>query len=173
MWLPIVAINHAYDVQAQTVRDWLESAVLHAEALHHDQVLQPRDVGQGHADEVRVKTQCGIVWMAMMVSTRLWLGSVINTRRDQRLITRLVALIATCAIVAPVLVVVDGFRSYVDAVRLDLPLISPLSQLQLMVQRVVILDLVGGRHCFKLSATETWQRSWLVAKNSVQLLGLT
>jgi transposase-like protein len=117
---PIVAIEHAYGFQAQTVRDWLEAAGLHAEALHHDQVLQPRDLGQVQADEIRVKTQCGIVWMAMalMVSTRLWLGGVISTRRDQRLIARLVALIAACAVVAPLLVVVDGFRSYVDAVRL-------------------------------------------------------
>src|SRR3712207_7126455 len=58
----------------------------------------------------RSKTQCGIVWMAMamMVSTRLWLGGVISTRRDQALITRLVQIIAACALVAPLLVVVDG-----------------------------------------------------------------
>jgi transposase-like protein len=117
---PIVAIEQAYGFQAQTVRDWLEAAGQHAEAVHHEQVVQPRDLGHVQADEVRVKTQCGIVWMAMamMVSTRLWLGGVISTRRDQPLITRLVALIAACAVVAPLLVVVDGFRSYVDAVRL-------------------------------------------------------
>jgi transposase-like protein len=117
---PIVAIEHAFGLQSQTVRDWLEAAGLHAEAVHHHQVVQPRDLGQVQADEVRVKTQCGIVWMAMamMVSSRLWLGGVISTRRDQQLIRRLVALIAACAVVAPLLVVVDGFRSYVDALRL-------------------------------------------------------
>ncbi len=116
---PIVAIEHAYGIQAQTVRDWLEAAGRHAEAVHHDQVLQPRDLGQVQADEVRVNTQCGIVWMAMamMVSTRLWLGGVISTRRDQHLITRLVALIAAGAVIAPLLLVVDGFTSYVDAFR--------------------------------------------------------
>jgi transposase-like protein len=116
---PIVAIEHAYGIQAQTVRDWLEAAGHHAEALHHDLVVQPRDLGQVQADEVRVKTQCGIVWMAMamMVSTRLWLGGVISTRRDQALITRLVSMIAACAIVAPLLLVVDGFTSYIDAFR--------------------------------------------------------
>ena len=117
---PIVAIEHAFGIQAQTVRDWLEAAGQHAEALHHDQVVQPRDLGQVQADEVRVKTQCGVVWMAMalMVSTRLWLGGAISTRRDQRLITRLVALIAAAAIVAPLLLVVDGFASYIEAFRL-------------------------------------------------------
>ncbi len=55
--------------------------------------------------------------MALMVSTRLWLGGAISTRRDQRLLTRLVALIAAAAVVAPLLLVVDGFASYVDAFR--------------------------------------------------------
>lgn len=116
---PIVAIEHAFGVQAHTVRDWLEAAGEHAETVHHHQVLQPRDLGQVQADEVRVKTQCGIIWMAMamIVSTRLWLGGVISTRRDHHLITRLVALIAACAVVAPLLLVVDGFKSYIDAFR--------------------------------------------------------
>ena len=70
---PIVAIEHAFGVQAQTVRDWLDAAGEHAETVHHHQVLQPRGLGHVHADEVRVKTQSGIIWMAMamMVSTRL------------------------------------------------------------------------------------------------------
>ena len=116
---PLVAIEHAFGRQPQTIRDWLEAAGLHAEAVHHQQVVQPRDLGQVQADEVRVKTQCGIVWMAMalMVSTRLWLGGVVSTRRDQALIMRLVQMIAACALVAPLLVVVDGFSSYVEAVR--------------------------------------------------------
>lgn len=116
---PLVALEHAFGLQPQTVRDWLEAAGVHAEAVHHEQVVQPRDLGQVQADEVRVKTQCGIIWMAMalMVSTRLWLGGVISTRRDQALITRLVSPLAACAIVAPLLLVVDGFTSYIEAFR--------------------------------------------------------
>src|SRR5215212_9337862 len=114
---PLVAIEHAFGLQPQTIRDWLEAAGVHAEAVHHAQVVQPRNLGQVQADEVRVKTQCGIVWMAMtmMVSTRLWLGGVISTQRDQRLITRLAQLVAACSLVAPLLLVVDGFRSYIEA----------------------------------------------------------
>ena len=116
---PLVAIEHAFGLQPQTVRDWLEAAGQHAEAVHHDQVVQPRDLGHVQADEVRVKTQCGIVWMALalMVAPRLWLGGAISTRRDQRLVTRVVALIAASAVVAPLLLVVDGFASYIDAFR--------------------------------------------------------
>ncbi len=116
---PLVAIEHAFGLRPQTIRDWLDAAGQHAEAVHHAQVTQPRDLGHVQADEVRVKTQCGIVWMAMamMVSTRLWLGGAISTRRDQRLVTQVVGLIAASAIVAPLLLVVDGFASYVDAFR--------------------------------------------------------
>ncbi len=116
---PLVAIEQAFGLQAQTIRNWLEAAGQHAEAIHHAQVVQPRDLGQVQADEVRVKTQCGIVWMAMalMVSTRLWLGGVISTRRDHALITRLVRMIAACALIAPLLLVVDGFSSYLEAFR--------------------------------------------------------
>ena len=116
---PLVALEHAFGLQPQTLRDWLEAARKHAEAVHHQQVVQPRDLGQVQADEVRVTTQCGSVWLAMalLVSTRLWLGGVISTRRDQVLITRLVSIIAACALVAPLLLVVDGFTSYIDALR--------------------------------------------------------
>jgi transposase-like protein len=116
---PLGAIEPAFGLQPQTIRAWLDAAGQHAEAVHYALVTQPRDLGHVQADEVRVKTQCGIVWMAMalMVSTRLWLGGAISTRRDQHLVTRVVALRAASAIVAPLLLVVDGFASYVDAFR--------------------------------------------------------
>jgi hypothetical protein len=54
-------------------------------------VEQPRDLGQVQADELRVKKQGGIVWMAlaMMVQTRLWLGGEVSAQRDMTLIRRL------------------------------------------------------------------------------------
>lgn len=116
---PVVAIEAAFGVQAHTIRDWGAAAGQHAEAVHHAHVVTRRDLGHVQADELRVKTQCGIVWMAMamMVTTRLWLGGVISTRRDQDLITRLVAIIAACAQCAPLLLLVDGLASYVTAFR--------------------------------------------------------
>jgi len=116
---PVTAIEQAFALQAATIRAWGEAAGLHAEAVHHALVVTPRDLGHVQADELRVKTQCGIVWMAMamMVTTRLWLGGVMSTRRDQALITRLVALIAQCAQGAPLLLLVDGLASYVTAFR--------------------------------------------------------
>jgi hypothetical protein len=82
-------------------------------------VVQPRDLGQVQADEIRAKVQHGILWMAMalMVSTRLWLGGAISPSRDTQLIRRLVTLIRACALPRPLLLAVDGLATYVSAFR--------------------------------------------------------
>lgn len=116
---PIPAIEAAFDVQAQTVRGWVEAAGAHAEAVHQAEVVQPRDLVQVQADEIHVKTQAGVVWMAMamMVSTRLWLGGAVSPHRDRALIARVVALVAACAQWGPLLFVTDGLSTYIDVVR--------------------------------------------------------
>jgi transposase-like protein len=116
---PVPAIEAAYGLQAQTVREWVEASGVHCEAVHHTEVVQERDLVQVQADEIYVKTQAGVLWMAMamMVSTRLWLGGALSARRDRDLIGRLVALVAACASWGPLLFVTDGLVTYIDAVR--------------------------------------------------------
>jgi transposase-like protein len=116
---PLPAVEAAFGFQAQTVREWMQASGQHMEAVHHQLVVQPRDLVQVQADEIRVKTQQGVVWMALalMVATRLWLGGVVSPRRDRDLITRLVTLVAACAQVGPLLFVSDGLSTYVEAVR--------------------------------------------------------
>ena len=116
---PIPAIEVAFDLQTQTVREWLEAAGVHAEAVHHAEVVQRRDLGQVQADEIHVKTQAGVLWMAMamMVSTRLWLGGAVSPHRDRALITRLVEIVAACATYGPLLFVSDGLTTYINVVR--------------------------------------------------------
>lgn len=116
---PVPAIEVAFDLQAQTVRDWVEAAGTHTEAVHQAEVAQERDLAQVQADEIHVKTQAGVLWlaMAMMVSTRLWLGGAGSPHRDRDLIGRLVALVAACASYGPLLFVTDGLSTYIDAVR--------------------------------------------------------
>lgn len=89
-----------------------------AEAVRHAEVVQPRDLVQVQADEIHVKTQAGVLWMALalMVSTRLWLGGAVSPRRDRDLITGLVALVAACASYGSLLFVSDGLSTYIDAV---------------------------------------------------------
>ncbi len=116
---PVPAIEVAFDLQAQTVREWVDAAGTHAQAVHHSEVVQPRDLVQVQADEIHVKTQAGVLWMAMamMVSTRLWLGGTVSARRDRNLIEGLVAMVAACAKCGPLLFVSDGLVTYIAAVR--------------------------------------------------------
>jgi len=116
---PIPAIEVAYGFQAQTVREWVEARETHAEAVHHATVVQPRDLVQVQADEIHVKTQAGVLWMAMamMVSTRLWLGGAVSAHRDRDVIGRLVAIVAACAQWGPLLFVTDGVSTYSDVMR--------------------------------------------------------
>ncbi len=116
---PIPAVEAAFGVQAQTVREWIQASGQHAEAIHHHLVVQERDLVQVQADEIRVKTQQGVVWMALaiMVSTRLWLGDAVSRHRDRDLIAALMAVVAACARWGPLLVVTDGLATYLDVVR--------------------------------------------------------
>jgi hypothetical protein len=87
--------------------------------VHHAQVVQPRDLMQVQADEIRLKTQAGVLWMALalMVTTRLWLGGAISPSRDRSLIECLVAVVAKCASFGPLLFVTDGLKTYIEVVR--------------------------------------------------------
>jgi transposase-like protein len=116
---PIPAIEAAFGFRAQTVREWVEAAGAQSERVHHARLVQPRDLHQVQADEIRLKTQGGVLWMAMalMVSTRLWLGGAVSAHRDRTLIERLVALVARCASFGPLLFVTDGLTTYIDVVR--------------------------------------------------------
>jgi hypothetical protein len=55
--------------------------------------------------------------MAIAVPTRLWLGGVQSPTRDKGLIGALFALVHLCALPLPLLVVVDGFRAYIDVIQ--------------------------------------------------------
>jgi transposase-like protein len=116
---PIPAVEAAYGLQAQTVRARGAAAGAHCEALHQAQVQQPRDLQEVQADELQLKPQRAVLWvaLAMMVTTCLWLGGVVSARRDRALTDRLVALVARGAAFGPLLFVSDGLKSYVDAVR--------------------------------------------------------
>jgi transposase-like protein len=118
---PAQAIVAAFGLDERTVSDWLHKAGGHAQRVH-EQIMsrQKMDLGQAQADEIRVKTQGGVLWMALalMVSTRLWLGGVVSERRDMALARRLAAQMRRIALERPLLLAVDGWRSYVRAFRL-------------------------------------------------------
>jgi hypothetical protein len=91
---PIPAIVAAFGLDVRTVRAWLQKAGQHWQGVHeHFLTHQTLDLGHVQADEIKVKTQSGWLWMAMamMVSTRLWLGGAVSAKRNLVLITELVA----------------------------------------------------------------------------------
>ncbi len=114
---PPVAIEAAFGLQTRTVREWVRASGQHSEAIQGALVEQPHDLQHLQADEIRVKTQSGVLWMAMamMVSTRLWLGGTVSKQRDFSLIVRLAELIGRCARRGALLLSSDGLASYPTA----------------------------------------------------------
>lgn len=99
------------------MQGWVEAAGHHCEQIHEHLVLKPREsLAHVRVDELRVKAHGSIVWLAMaiMVSTRLWLGGAISPSRDTALIRRLVVYVRACTSPEhPLLVATDGLIIYV------------------------------------------------------------
>jgi transposase-like protein/IS1 family transposase len=116
---PLQAIVAAFGFDERTVADWWARSGRQGQAVQEYLVEQPRDLGQVQADELRVKKQGGIVWMAlaMMVKTRLWLGGEVSEQRDMTLIRQLIERVRRCAAHRPLLVCTDGLCSYIRAIR--------------------------------------------------------
>jgi len=118
---PTQAIVAAFSLDERTIANWRERAGLHCLSVHQRLVARPRDLGQVQMDELRVRQQGRVVWMAMalMVSTRLWLGGVVGLSRDSALISSLVEKVRSCAtaLCAGILFCTDGLRAYISAIR--------------------------------------------------------
>jgi IS1 family transposase len=117
---PTQAIVKAYGFDERTVANWLERAGSHSQKVHQTLVVQGKlDLGQVQADEIYVKGVGFRAWMAMalMVSTRLWLGGVVSLKRERALADELMQLVvACCQAFALVLVMVDGWKAYPKAI---------------------------------------------------------
>jgi transposase-like protein len=116
---PIAAIVAAFGLDERTIASWQRRAGKHCHKVHNHLVQQPRDLGQIQADEIRVKHQGGIAWLAMalQVSTRLWLGGIVDAHRDGNLISHLIEQVRRCALYLPLLFCVDGYAAYVSAIQ--------------------------------------------------------
>lgn len=117
---PVQAICRAFMLDERTVRDWHEAASRHCQRLH-EQLIESSQMDLQHvqADELRIKAQGHIVWMALAlcVTTRLWLGGVVSTTRDKALVRTLAFKVRLCALCRPLLIVFDGFSAYIDAFK--------------------------------------------------------
>ncbi len=116
---PVQAIVAAFQLDERTVSDWQHRAAIQCQQVHQHLVEQPRDLQEVQADELRVKRQGAIVWiaLAMHTATRLWLGGTVSEHRDRWLITRLMAQVRRCAVCLPLLLVTDGLAAYGTALQ--------------------------------------------------------
>ena len=116
---PVHALVAALGFDERTGADWWARSGRQGQAVHESLVEHPRALGQVQADELRVKTQGGIVWMAlaMMVKSRLWLGGEGSEQRAMTLIRRLIERVRRCAAHRPLLVCPDGLVASIRAIR--------------------------------------------------------
>ena len=118
---PIQAIVQAFGLDERTVASWRDRAGRHCQKLHHAVVEQGElDLVHVQADEIRVKGRRMIAWMglALMVSTRLWLGGVVSVHRDRSLADRLLRQVrACCRPLQAILVCTDGWAAYPGSIQ--------------------------------------------------------
>jgi len=116
---PLQAMVVAFRVDERTVAAWRRRAGVQGQAVQAHVVEHPRDLGQGQADEIRVKQQGGIVWLAlaMLVRTRLWLAGAVSEQRDRTLMRRLIERVRRGAAPRPLVGCTDGLVSSIRAMR--------------------------------------------------------
>ena len=116
---PVQAIEAAYGLDERTIAHWQHRAGQHCEQVHQHGVERRREVGQVQADELRVKQQGEIVWLAMavQVNTRLGLGGTVAKQRGFALVKSLIEKIRAGTLCRPLLFCTDGFSAYIRAIR--------------------------------------------------------
>src|SRR5947209_9818773 len=118
---PVQAIVQAYGLDERTVASWRDRAGKQCQRVHQALVEQGQvDLVQVQADEIRVKARGMIAWMglAIMVSTRLWLGGVVSRTRDSSLADRLLLQVRACSQAAcALLVCTDGWAAYPKSIK--------------------------------------------------------
>ncbi len=118
---PIQAIVQAFGLDERTVAAWRDRAGQHGKQVHQALVHQGHlDLQHVQADEIRVKGRAMIAWMglAIMVSTRLWLGGVVSLKRDTSLADRLMRQVRACSqAMCALLVATDGWNAYPRSIQ--------------------------------------------------------
>lgn len=117
---PLKAIVKAFGFHEKTVKEWWRRSGEHCRVVHEHIIGGSQlDLQQVQADEIKGKGFGQTFWMAMamMVSTRLWLGGAISHKRNLDLIQALANQIRQIALCREMLLAVDGLSSYVKAFR--------------------------------------------------------
>jgi hypothetical protein len=113
------AIVVAFGFEERTVAAWLARAGRPAQAVQEHWVAQPRALGPVQADEIRVKPQGKISWLAlaMSVGTQLGLAGEVSEQRHLGLVRHLLGRVGRGAARVPLWFCTEGFRAYPRAMR--------------------------------------------------------
>lgn len=115
---PLKAIVSVFEVDERTVADWLHRAGSYAETFHH-QHIQEHELQQVQVDEIRLKMQRQVLWIAMALSvgSRLWLGAVCRVSRDKQLARQIMTCVYNWAKKVPLVIAFDGWSAYPTAAK--------------------------------------------------------
>jgi transposase-like protein/IS1 family transposase len=118
---PIVAIVMAFGLDERTVVNWQKRGAKTAQQVQQQKVEQTRPLNEVQCDELRIRIQGGVVWMAMAIESqsRLWLGGVVSRERDQELLKQLMGIVKACtsALSLGLVIVTDGLNLYPNVIR--------------------------------------------------------
>lgn len=112
---PVQAIVAAFSLDERTIARWQKESGHQCRRLH-EHLVQAGGVLLEHvqADELRIRIVGGVLWLAsaLSVGSRLWLGGVVQVRRDRGLIRSLLQRVRACGAFDALLLCTDGLSSY-------------------------------------------------------------
>jgi transposase-like protein len=112
---PVQAIVASFGLDERTIARWQRESGHQCRRVH-EHLVQAGGVllAQVQADELRIRIIGGVLWLAsaLSVSSRLWLGGVVQIRRDRRLIRLLLERVRACGAFGSLLLCTDGLSSY-------------------------------------------------------------
>jgi transposase-like protein/IS1 family transposase len=113
---PTQAIVAAFRLDERTVSAWQKESGEHCQRVHEAQ-SRPQELVQVQADEIRLKAQGMILWIAMAIAvpTRFWLGAEVSRHRDWSLIHALAEKVKAWSLCRTMLIAFDGFAAYPSA----------------------------------------------------------
>ncbi len=112
---PVQAVVAAFGLDERTVARWQGESGWHCRRVH-EHLVHAGGVLLAHvqADELRIRIVGGVLWLAsaLSVTSRLWLGGVVQLRRDRALVRRLLQGVRACGAFETLLLCTDGLSSY-------------------------------------------------------------
>jgi transposase-like protein len=112
---PVQALVAAFSLDERTIHRWQHESGRHCQRVH-EHIVHAGGVllVQVQADELRVRVVGGVMWLvsAISVSSRLWLGGVVQVQRDRGLIRTLLEGVRACGAFDTLLLCTDGLAAY-------------------------------------------------------------